>query len=383
MESKRLHVRFISKSRLPNSLFKPRDLDPITISCLYKLYPLLLLFDQLLDKLMWHVDDIPLQILYIIMSCYLVAMILPKDSSLLFKAFDIWLGYMCFLLLSASFIYYNSTLLRELDKNEAPTLDEVTHTLESVLDKVNIMQEEVLGSNKSRKFDKFNMKTFKLVILLTLVHVPLTILLGTRSYVTFCILFMSVYHSVYYQSTMKLFWRYLWLRRLYYFIWDNEATSSSPTLGKSQNYKLISESQMIPFPKSLQGLRGQELQIQLQMLIVQDPTTIDPESDYIHVKIVEYNIDENERKWKQEGWTPKLLPYERSHFCNSFTLMETNSPWKFQEELTNGWIWVDANWFPENWIYCDAQWNSLGANDSIACFTRKRTWKRRAFKILQ
>ncbi|CDO95194.1 unnamed protein product [Kluyveromyces dobzhanskii CBS 2104] len=118
------------------------------------------------------------------------------------------------------------------------------------------------------------------------------------------------------------------------------------------------------------------------MLVLQDPTTIDPESDYIHVKIIEYNLDENERKWKQEGWTPKLLPYERSHFCNSISLAPSVSPWKFHEDLPTEWIWVDSTWVPGSWQYCDAQWEPLGLNDSIASFTRRRVWKRKAFKIL-
>ncbi|CAH00149.1 Pex32p [Kluyveromyces lactis] len=381
MSNKKLHVRFVSKSKSVNPPYKPQDLEPITIACLYRLYPWLLLLDQLLDKLMWHIDDVSLQLIYIILLCYSTALVVPKNTSLLFQAFDIWLGYTSVFILAGTMFYYNYTLWKELEQSEAPTIDEITHTLDSVLEKLKTVQNEVLGTDKVRKLTNINSQTFKIVALLTVIHLITVSFLDVRTYSVLVISLVSVFHSVYYQSTMKLLWRYLWIRRCYYYIWDS-VPSESKLETNFQQYKVICESQVIPFPKSLQGLKGQELQVQLQMLILQDPTKIDPESDYVHVKIIEYNVDENERKWKQEGWTPKLLPYERAHFSNSFTQTPSVTPWKFHEELPSDWIWIESTWVPGSWQYCDAKWNLLGANDSIACFTRRRTWKRRAFKIL-
>lgn len=85
---------------------------------------------------MWHIDDVSLQLIYIILLCYSTALVVPKNTSLLFQAFDIWLGYTSVFILAGTMFYYNYTLWKELEQSEAPTIDEITHTLDSVLEKL-------------------------------------------------------------------------------------------------------------------------------------------------------------------------------------------------------------------------------------------------------
>ena len=276
-------------------------------------------------------------------------------------------------------LYYIHTLFRDLERSEAPTIDEINHTLESVLEKLSTVRDEVLGPGKSRKIHRLDLGTFKFVLLLTIFQFLFLRFFSLRQFVVFFCIQLPLFHSVYYQSTMKLFWRSLWIRRAYYCFWKD---GTAPVTTDIMEFKVVSEEQVVPFPKSLQGLKGKELQIQLQTLIIQDSHTIDPESDYVRVKIVEFRIDENERKWNQEGWTRHLLSYERTHFCNSFNHTYCMSPWKFQEDLPTEWIWVDDSWIPSQWRYCDSEWTEIGTKDSIACFTRRRTWRRKAFQII-
>lgn len=377
MGSKKFHVKFISKSKANAQSSLPKEVDPVIITCLYKIYPGLLIVDQVLDKLMWHVDDISLQFIYLICLGFAVFLILPDNQSIISCAFYLWAGYISLTILTTSSIYYIHTLWQELEKSEAPTMDEITHSLDSVLEKLRTLRDEALGANQSRKLRILDLKTTKLIIICSLFQYFALRIMKVRQYVIFMIFYFFVFHSVYYQSTMKLFWRSLWIRRIYYWLWKNRPQSET-----SENYVILAKEQVVPFPKFLQDLTGKELQVQLQTLIIQDVKMVDDASDYVRVRIIEYKIDENERKWSSEGWSHTLLPYERSHFCNSLTKENFVSPWKFQEELSLDWIWIDDGWSPTSWEYCDTEWNHIGPNESIESFTRTRTWKRRAFCIL-
>lgn len=199
----------------------------------------------------------------------------------------------------------------------------------------------------------------------------------------FLILLCSVYHSTWFQCTLHLLWRSLYVRQLLSFLTDH-SKASSPDIANF--YTVLNKELEVSIPSSLCDLPWPQLANSLRRAIngvhISEQASEESVTSY-RVKLVKFEINENQRKWPLDGWKSNLLPYERSKFSatREFSCLKFSSPWELQESLGRDWIWLDDAWKPSSWVYGDTNWDIKGEFDSLNCYTRERTWKRRAGQI--
>lgn len=367
-------------------------------SVLFRLYPLLIIIDGALSNIMWICDDICLPLIHLVQIFLIINLLSlfdlernPREIYYAGNLLNLWLGMMSGFLLVLSFLYYILTVYEDLAESEPPTLDDIVIVLESVVDKLETMRSEVLGRVPNIK-SWFNVA--KLILFFTPLHYFLMRFTSIKTYVLGFTATCLLYHSTWFQCTLKLFWRVLVTRKAYFALSSHFSVHQNikrkPLLSAQNaidNCKTIIH---IPYPISLQGLKHQKLQLQLQLQKLYPwEKLINEESKYPaiskEIAIMEFNIDENQRKWRDTGWLHKMLPYERPEFSmdTSGCIRACESPWKFQEGLPEAWEWLDDCWRPTEWIFSDSEWNVAGTNDSLESCTRTRTWKRRIFTVEQ
>ncbi|SCU92008.1 LAMI_0E08328g1_1 [Lachancea mirantina] len=343
---------------------------------LHRLYPALIIFDGFLSNVLWCCDDKCLPFINLVLWTLAIGLIDPRGSSFVAKSVYVWLGLMSAFFLTFSWFYYVSSVVRDLEQAEPPTADDIVIVMENVVFKLKRLADDfrlLLDRRALRRLTVY-------VLLLTPFYVFAThFFWGPRDILTGILVIGGLFHSSWCQSTLRLCWRSLWVRRLWYFL-----SPQSNGVSQAKPYIVLSENSEIPFPRALEGIVGHELGIKLQK-IISDPIVWDGDhAGKVNVKIVEFQIDENQRKWPSDGWTSGLLPYERPKF--SFTAntpwLAASSPWEFQENLDRCWFWMDDCWKPSSWTYFDSGWRFKGQNDSIDCYTRNRTWKRKAYRLL-
>lgn len=382
------HAKFIhNHGQKPSLTFTT---SPKVSSALYQLYPFLLTLDCALNKIIWSCEDVCLNFIHLVLMVLCVNLLdpMPQKSSsddLKTTATESWLGVMSGSFLALSVIYYMSSLIRELKEDEPPTVDDIVIVLEGVLDKLERIRQEILGKGFKRRVIESYPGLLRVVIILTPVHwICMRFFLSAKEYLMIFIVFFSIYHSAWFQSTLRLGWRSLFVRHVYFWVANYFNSVETTQLALNDYYKVISDCELVPFPKSLRGLKGVQLQLQLHKLLHDEtPAEKDP-AECVSVKIVEFQIEENQRKWPLDGWSHTLLPYERQQYSimvgkNHFT---SKSPWEFQESLSHVWYWIDDTWRHEDWLYCDTDWNDKGSVDSLVCYTRRRKWRRRAFTVI-
>lgn len=358
---------------------------PATMSsALHRMYPLLLMADATLSNVMWLSEDLCLQFVHLVMICLTVSVLCDDPQWNVSHIVKMWAGMLCLFFLPLSFAYYILTLYGDLRDSEPPTLDDIVVVLESVVDKLETIRHELLNriivvSGKTR--------AIKLAVGLTPFHFVLMKLISVKNYILGFTLVCIFYHSNWYQCTMKLFWRILITRKMYYTI--AEQFSTRPKI-----YRIpISMEKAIQFnncvflrdlPDEMKQLEGHKLQLQLQKLFPRDEP-LDEASPCISndFQIIDLQIQENQRKWQADGWTTRVLPYEKPKYCIDLRdgLHACNSPWQFQEGNLDDWNWLDDCWRPTGWTYSDTMWGIIGENDSLESCTRSRIWKRRIFRI--
>lgn len=364
-------------------------------STLYRLYPLLIIVDGALSNVMWICDDICLPFIYVVMISLFVNMLSLTDPSQSFKTTNcgmiltLWLGMMAGISLLLSFSFYVVTVYQDLEQYEPPTLDDIVIVLESVVDKLDTMRRE--GLHHMLKMKTW-LDTINLALILTPVQFVSMKCFSIRDYTLLIVISCMLYHSNWFQSTIRLFWRVLATRKLYFMaksMFDNQNIIYAPLIdGKTANEK-TNATIFLPFPKTPSKLGGNKLQLELLRL-----HPLGKEIDNVHkistsdtcIAINEFIIHENQRKWKPYNtWQPKLLSYEAPKFCMQLNecLHACKSPWEFQESLPTDWEWLDDCWRPSGWKYFDSCWKSTGSNDSLEAYTRTKVWRRRAFKVFK
>ncbi|AAS54705.1 AGR215Cp [Eremothecium gossypii ATCC 10895] len=377
--SRKYHAKFAqSRGQKPSLTFTT---SPVVSQALYQFYPVLVIVDSVLNNMMWIQEDTCLGFVYLVLL-YFSAQTLYAEVDRT-RAFESWMSFVSAGFLGLSAVYYVHSTLKEMQESEAPTVDDIVIVLESVLDKLQRLRVEVLGSGLRRRLVVDVWAALKLVAVLTPLHWVLVRVLTPLECFTWFLVLASTYHSTWFQCTLLLCWRSLPVRVAYYRFW--RLSLRGRRSGQPLRYRVLSEDEVVPFPRALQRLSGAQLQLKLQSLLISDAAaTVDMEStDYIKVCIVEFCIDENERKWPKDGWSHTLLPYERQRYSLALDPQHraSPSPWRLQETVARDWHWVDDTWQHSPWSYCDTEWNFLGSKDSIGCYTRHRTWKRRAFRI--
>ncbi|GAV51892.1 hypothetical protein ZYGR_0AF03630 [Zygosaccharomyces rouxii] len=354
---------------------------PATMSsALHRMYPLLLIADATLSNLMWICDDLCLPFVHSVMVLMVVNFLCEDVKADFSHIAQAWLGIMSLFFLAFSVVYYILTLYQDLHfDSEPPTVDEIVIVLESVVDKLATIQHEVLHVNWKR--------ALQLAVLFTPLHWGLIKLVSIKHYCMGFTLMCILYHSNWFQCTIKLFWRILLTRQVYYglekFFEGNFRFSKKPV----DPFRAISQNDhtyRMALPHDVKALRGHKLQFQLQKLFSWD----EPLGSYENgadLMIIELEINENQRKWQADGWTARMLPYERAKYSMELggNLSTCHSPWQFQEHDLKNWSWLDDCWRPTTWVYSDSKWNFKGLHDSLECCTRTRTWKRRIYYLIE
>lgn len=354
-------------------------MTPATVSsALHRMYPLLLIADATLSNLMWICEDLCLPFVQLVMVLMVVNFLCEDVLIDISHIFQFWLGLMSLFFLAFSVVYYMLTLYQDLRyESEPPTVDDIVIVLESVVDKLTTIQHESLYVNKKR--------ALQLAVLFTPLHWGLIRIVSIKNYCMGFTLICILYHSNWFQCTIKLFWRLLLTRTAYYKL-EEFFDGKLPFWMKPVDVsKAISNSEHIyqmALPHDVKILHGCKLQFQLQKLFPWDKNLHDYEvgDDLL---IIELEIDENQRKWQADGWTARMLPYERPKYSIKIggDISMCNSPWQLQESSLKDWSWLDDCWRPTTWYYSDSNWNFKGLHDSLECYTRKRTWKRRVYYL--
>lgn len=329
-------------------------------------YPLLVMTDCALDRILWLGEDFSSTCIYSIM----VIMALRPALNLSTGYLNVWIGIVSVITLVLSVIYYTQTLYYEIREKEPPTLDDIALLLECVMAKLESLRKELSWSHFHQTLH--NRIALRLAVILS----PFQLILmryhwiSPNQYVLMILGFFALRHSEWFQAAQRLFWRSLWVRRLYFLIFpeDNRHIHSSTVLNSQELISLLEPTaQYIELPElERHGLE--------------------------HITVVTISINENQRKWGEARWSGYMLPYERSPFD---TLQDTGKPLPhdvillpcvppelFESELPSDWEPLDEEWMVSEWTYSDSEWNLTGNEDSLESFTRTRKWKRRIYKVV-
>ncbi|SCU84733.1 LADA_0D03466g1_1 [Lachancea dasiensis] len=362
---------------------------------LHKLYPFLLILDGFLNNLMWCCEDVCLPFIYLVLMILAVNLSTTPNWQVGFLAtvINTWFGLMSLALLVLSSLYFIVSVLRELRQDEPPTLDDIVVTMENVNYKLDKIRQDVAAL-----FGLQRRNISALILVSTPIHWAVTsYVYSAHRYIQCWVIGLFVFHSSWCQTTMRLIWRSVYARQLWFLVCGRQGFapySASSAIGEGRQYKIIKEAVSIPVSRDVARLPDSQLGVQLRLHIKNsgvdesiDPNLKSSESteSAVTVMITGYEIDENQRKWPLDGWTHNLLPYERTKFTLTAgpCWQEWVSPWEFQESLEKSWFWLDDGWTPHEWKYCDANWVGVGSDDSLACYTRSKCWTRRAFRILK
>ncbi|CEP61988.1 Pex32p LALA0_S04e05182g [Lachancea lanzarotensis] len=354
---------------------------------LNQLYPFLIIFDGLLNNLMWCCDDIWLPFIYLVLLTMVVNLgeVLDRYSNIIKALVASWLGLMSLVFVVLSYLYYISSVVHELKQEEPPTLDDIVVIMENVHYKLERMRDDVGRISRIRKRELASL----VLILMPLNWLVSTYMVSTQSYVKFLVTAGLIFHSSWCQCTLRLVWRSLFVRQVFFALYKQQRT----TLSKdpiSDHYTVIKDALDVAVPRELDLLDDLKHAMRLKQFVCEaisngcDQLKGDPNYHWVKVLVVEYRIYENQRKWPLDGWTHNTLTYERTKYSTGqgSTLSRSLSPWEFQESLSPDWIWIEDGWKPHEWEYCDTEWNIKGPVDSLDCYTRTRTWVRSAFQSL-
>lgn len=126
-------------------------------STLFHAYPLLLIFDNALANIMWLSDDKCLTFIYLTSIWLTISFFIPVETEAshflpFTKILRLWLGIISGAFLFLSFMYYIVSLIASLRDTEPPTLDEIVVLLESVLDKLEVLRNELNVWKKIKAF---------------------------------------------------------------------------------------------------------------------------------------------------------------------------------------------------------------------------------------
>ncbi|QLG74964.1 hypothetical protein HG535_0H02910 [Zygotorulaspora mrakii] len=372
-----------------------RATDSKISSVLHRFYPMLIIFDGALNNIMWMCEDICLPFIYMVMITLVIDMLslcetsASSGKSVFGKISTLWLGMIGFVVLLYSFLYYVVTVYQDLDQYEPPTLDDIVILLESVIDKLETIRKETVSRTlRIRTW----LDVLKFAIFLTPIQYVLMRYLSVRDYALGVVVCCLLVHSIWFQSTFRLFWRVLATRIAYFSVLsifhDRKQIIYSPLIDPSTVNEKTSATIFVPYAQPMHKMSGNKLQLELLKLYplnnVINGISKMPCPGVIAINI--YIVHENQRKWKPNNvWEPKLLPYEKPKYCIELNghLNACKSPWEYQESLAEDWEWLDDCWKPSEWAYSDSDWNVIGHNDSLEAYTRTKIWRRRVFKVFK
>ncbi|CCH45070.1 Peroxisomal membrane protein PEX31 [Wickerhamomyces ciferrii] len=312
--------------------------SPLITSILYKIFPILIIFNTTLDFITWTSHDPFMNFIY---HSMLYLLIFYYDVTIYF----FFVPILTVLVISSINHYVNSVYIHV--NEEEPTLEEIVDTLDNFTTRVDILLEPFRAVQISY------LKLLNFLFMITPVHLVLMkYFLQPKTFLLSITIMITTFHSLWFQATLKILWRSLFVRNIFsFFIGTNTAHFYN-------NYRILNETKI---------------------------------SNDKNGKIIQFQIIENQRRWVGLGWSDKLLPYERANFTNE-ALQETSSPDSFLFPFNSKqWQWLEEKWnidlkFCDNknkdgWKYFDNYWQSGQTSDSITSYTRSRKWTRKAVLI--
>lgn len=312
--------------------------NPLVTSILYKIFPILIILNTVLDFVTWTNHDPFMNFIY---HSVLYLFIFYYDVTIYYYYMPILI-----VLVFSSINYYINSVYAHVNEEE-PTLEEIVDTLDNFTTRVDILLEPFRTIQISFK------KLLNFLFLITPVHLlVLRYLIHPKTYLLFLSIVTTTFHSLWFQATIKILWRSQFIRNIFsFFVGANSSHFYN-------NYKILNETRI---SKEKNG------------------------------KIIQFQIIENQRRWLGLGWSDKLLPYERANFTNE-SLQETSSPEEFIFPFNSKqWQWLEESWnidmgfcdvhHKDGWVFYDNYWQNAQYQDSITSYTRARKWTRKAVLI--
>lgn len=367
---------------------------------LSKIYPFLIIVDNILNNILWIHDDSQLLFVNIVLTVLSLRYLLTSSVLKLFNAESMFLDYLGLLstvALLCSIGYYFNSVIAELQTQDPPTLDDVFILLDNIQSKLDIIKYEMRNL-----IDVYNASTlYKWLTLSTLIQllifkfhiVPFVKI--PKDYIIVSFIIFSYLHSKSCQGMLRLIWRLKHIRMLYNCWRGTSDPFHTKQFINSDRYfyiKILNNDYVkvnLTITTSLELTEIDVLRSKLKELFDNNSSEMSECQNQslapptICFNIMEIKIYENERKWNHSNWKPILLPSDRSNFVTSDSYYNNyicHNPIYFDTHVPAGWIALDDAWNTSNWIYSDGNWNKLGSKDTIECFTRSRIWTKRLFQ---
>ncbi|ODV73362.1 PEX28-32 family peroxisomal membrane protein [Cyberlindnera jadinii NRRL Y-1542] len=310
--------------------------SPLVTSILQRSFALIVIGNAMMDLLTWTGSDPEMNAVYWI-TVYLSVYYFPCCAYWLLLFPLLVLGY-------CSVNYYVNSVYLDINSQEKPTLEEILNGLDNLVTKC-----ELVASPLVAMALPWPRLLSYIAIVTPLNVVMLKWVISLRTYVLLTVIFVSTYHSVWFQASLRILWRSQLVRNVCYFVVGSHVSTTS------NNYRIINGNK--------------------------------------NGKIIQFQILEHQRRWFGIGWSDKLLPYERSNFTNE-AFQSTSSPKEFHFPFNSKhWRWLQEAWHvdleycknknSEGWVYYDNYWQAPQFNDSLTSFTRSRRWTRKAVLVTE
>ncbi|CAH6719936.1 peroxisomal membrane protein Pex31p [[Candida] jaroonii] len=338
--------------------------NPILSSVLSKIFPYLLLIDNVLEILTWTNEDLYSNLLLIILYSILIMywnymnlVVIPILVTLCF-------GYI---------IWIINSIVYDTKFNEKPTIDEILSVLHNITIRFEMILRPVARTN-------LKLRNFLQIFIVSLILIPInflivTYILSPQKFLWLFGVFLLTYHSPWSFSIRRLLWRSIYIRVFVFYL-------------TGLNIKLDAKNNKFKFNDEKNDTDVTSNDFKILQKKIESPTRLN--------QVVKFEVFENERRWIGLGWSKFLLPSERANYCttslkeipdiNSFT------PPVYSNDLYNyKWEWIDKSWvidkeFSKNknngWIYSDNNWENDELSDGFSKFTRSRKWYRTATLII-
>lgn len=346
--------------------------NPILALALSKLFPYLLLMDNLLEIITWTNEDPYLNVIIII--GYSIIVMYWNHISLIALPLLMTLGFTYTIWLINSIIY-------DTKFNEKPTIDEILQTLHNLTVRSEIMLRPINKPNL--KFRNF-VQIFIVAFMLTPINILISkYLLSPQKFLWIFGVFLLTYHSPWSFLIRRLLWRSKYIRiGVFYLTGLNFKMSVTNDASVKSQISVDDENGSVnEVVNTLNGFKVLSKR-------VETPTKLN--------QIIQFEILENERRWIGLGWSKYLLPTERSNYCYAESLIEVKDLHSFQPPLIENdlynyqWEWLDNTWSIDKefskknngWKFYDNNWENEDFADGFAKFTRSRKWIRRSRLII-
>lgn len=336
---------------------------PPTVSkALVKLYPYLIVCNEVLGLLTWTGEDIWKSILMVISFV---------ASVLYFQPLVRYFGHLLFVAVLWGYSVLD-TFVEETIKDR-PTLDDIVHIITCICSKADLLLSplSVWTGNDIKRM-------LLTMAFLSPIYVIISLfIISSQKLVLISGVYLLTYHSSWSRVTRKLLWKVRLVRLLVFYITGLDLSGVNRHKGGI----------FAAVHRKVKGLSSKSVS----------------SNDGKPIRFT-YVLYENQRRWLGIGWTSNMLSYERNSWTDEF-LNEAPSPEQFKlPEETSGmaWRWVDKTWrldmtndgaiqLPssrpkttaqpsqdDGFIYYDNTWKKPSTEDSFSKYTRRRRWIRTA-----